>query len=883
MLTNLLPGLREIRAPLISGYLWLVFFFLAFHGDLPTRHDADPTLMPLFDLGHDLSALGIATVSGVAAYLVGSAVQELLKLMAQLPPGQPFYAEAGTHLSVVGRFDVERAVNLQVQAIQRRLFQVALSPGERGVDEEPSPQVVEKELPLIRTLLLGDHPDLVGELDRLQAEADLRITVAAPIVAFAGLFCFSVSVGWLLALLPAGLLLAQGFQRQVEVGDLLAKALRIGKVNAPSLESLDASATAAIERIELEEDLARKVRDERSPMAAFRLGNLQASGEDYEAAVRSLRFAAENEVFRAYAEVGFVYEALGQDSEAEQAYRDGEQRRDRRSTERLARLLRRLRRDEEALATESRSEEAEERRPRKPTPKVPEDRNRISDYERRMAEGDGKAAINLGLLRQRRNELEKSIAAFESATRLNEEDAQAWLALGKALRRANRAAEAERAFERARALLELNLGGEHLEVAGAIAGLGAAKNELGDYDAAQELLERALRIQEKEVGDDTVDVAFILGGLAIAHGSRGDLEQASELEDRALRIEERELGSDNPAIGITLQNLAFTALRAGRYVEAEEMLERAVSLQENDSDAAGYDLAYSLDTLGVFSDTVGSYREGLELHERAISIKQENLPSDHVSVLTSQVYRAMSLHGLGRYEEARDTYQRAIPLLQEAYGPSHLQLVEPLVAYAVTLNALEEANDARVLAEHAVEIVEAATHPNPRLRADALAVVGAAMNALGSFNSAAAHLAEALGAKEMVYGADHLYLVMPLIELGDAEHGRQRVLEARDLYLRALGILGEAPVTHYPAIGIARRGLAGALMKLGDFDQAEFEARESLVSLEGGFGRDHPEIATTLDLLAQLLDVRGDAEQAAAARGRAASIRSGSSERQEEG
>src|SRR5262249_35676644 len=151
-------------------------------------------------LGHDLSALGIATVSGVAAYLLGSAVQELLKLLAALPPGPSLYAEAGAHLSDDGRADVATAVRLRVQAIQRKLYQVALSLGEKGVDAEPSPTVVEAELPLIRTLLLGDHPDLVGEIDRLQAEADLRITVAVPIVAFAFLFCFEISATWLLAL-----------------------------------------------------------------------------------------------------------------------------------------------------------------------------------------------------------------------------------------------------------------------------------------------------------------------------------------------------------------------------------------------------------------------------------------------------------------------------------------------------------------------------------------------------------------------------------------------------------------------------------------------------------------------------------------------------------
>jgi len=868
VLTNLLPGLREIRAPLISGYLWLVFFFLAFHEDLPTRHDADSTLMPLFDLGHDLSALGIATVSGVAAYLLGSAVQELLKLLAQLPPGQPLYAEAGTHLSSSGRLDVDRAVRLQTQAIQRKLFQVALSPGERGVDEEPSTENVEQELPLIRTLLLGEHSDLVGELDRLQAEADLRITVAVPIVAFAGLLCFAVSVGWLFALVPAALLLAQGFQRQIEVGDLLAKALRIGKVNAPSLESLDASAVAAIERIELEEDLAKKVRDEQSPMAAFRLGNLQASGEDYEGAVRSLRFAAENEVFRAYAEVGFVYEALGQDGDAEQAYRDGEKRRDRRSTKRLAGLLRRLQRDEEALATESRPS-AKEREPGKA---MAADEISITEYEKRIDEGEVKAAINLGLLRQRRDEWAASIDAYERATKLDDEDAQAWLALGNAFRHLGRAGEAEVAFVRARALLELSFGGEHLEVAEALSGLGAAKNELGQFGEAQELFERALKIQEKEVGGDTVEAAFSLSGLAVAHNGRGELDRGVDLMGRALRIEEQELGPEAPSVATSLQSLAAMVVQAGDYVKAKALLDRAVEIQEASPSVSDGDLAYALDTLGVYWDTVGRYQEGLELHERAIDLQERELPPEHLEVMMSQVCRADSLHGLGRYAQARDILQWVIPVFEQTYSPDHVFLVDPLVVYSKSLVALGDAEAGESLAERAFQNT-LSTGSGPGLRGKALVSGGRALNGLGSYDEAVSCFERALEAQESAFGRDHLYLAITLAELGRSYLGMHRHSQAQQLYLRALGILTEAPVTHDPAFGIVRRGLAEALWKAMDVDRAEVEIRMSIASFEEAFGSVHPEIAKALDLLAEMLAERGDSEQAAAARGRAASIR----------
>ncbi|MGH8742633.1 MAG: hypothetical protein ACREUN_17050, partial [Burkholderiales bacterium] len=301
MLASLLPGLREIRAPLVSGYLWLVFFFLALHDQLPSEADSDSVLQPLFGLGADLSTLGIATVSGVAAYLVGSAVQEMLKLLGRiLSPQAPLYGEAGSRISAAGRSDIKETVRIRVQGIARRLHQVALSPGDKGIDE-PTPVTVERELPLVRTLLLGERRELVGEVDRLQAEADLRITVAFPLAALAVFLAAEVSPGWLALALPAVLLAVQGYQRQLEAGDLLAKALRIGKADAPALEALAAAADEALQRAELEGDL-RKSMDGGDGMAAFRLGNLQASSDDFEAAVVSLEFAAQQGIVRAYAE-----------------------------------------------------------------------------------------------------------------------------------------------------------------------------------------------------------------------------------------------------------------------------------------------------------------------------------------------------------------------------------------------------------------------------------------------------------------------------------------------------------------------------------------------------------------------------------------------------
>jgi hypothetical protein len=75
MLTNVLPGLRELRAPLAAGYVWLLLAWMALGHTLPTSTEekADP-LERLYQLEPVISTIGLAVVASVAAYIVGSIV-----------------------------------------------------------------------------------------------------------------------------------------------------------------------------------------------------------------------------------------------------------------------------------------------------------------------------------------------------------------------------------------------------------------------------------------------------------------------------------------------------------------------------------------------------------------------------------------------------------------------------------------------------------------------------------------------------------------------------------------------------------------------------------------------------------------------------------------
>jgi hypothetical protein len=83
VLSSVLPGLRDVRAPLAAGYLWLLSFYLGFE-PVVLRH---PTGIwkTLSHLGHTFSAVGVGLAVTFIAYLVGSISQSVFGFPSDSP------------------------------------------------------------------------------------------------------------------------------------------------------------------------------------------------------------------------------------------------------------------------------------------------------------------------------------------------------------------------------------------------------------------------------------------------------------------------------------------------------------------------------------------------------------------------------------------------------------------------------------------------------------------------------------------------------------------------------------------------------------------------------------------------------------------------------
>lgn len=245
-LTSLLPGIRHMRVPVITGYVWLLFGWILVQPDVGHRPN-DQVAGSLYDLSGEVGPIGTAIGLSVFAFILGSASRDgtnafvwsfgvfrfstVAQLLGFVPPTaddqrgpvllalRQLYEDAE---AVVARKGLEPRVGLAVKGALDEAFDTAA----KGV-------VTAVDLPA--TLLVGDQPELYAEVDRLRAEGELQLAICVPLAAIVVALAIIDSNAWLVAL-PIPVLLATGGIRQtLHSRRLTADAITVGRVRSPSV------------------------------------------------------------------------------------------------------------------------------------------------------------------------------------------------------------------------------------------------------------------------------------------------------------------------------------------------------------------------------------------------------------------------------------------------------------------------------------------------------------------------------------------------------------------------------------------------------------------------------------------------------------------------
>ncbi len=241
ILTNALPGFREVRAPLVTGYLWLLFGWLAFAPDLSPRPTSGATAS-LYDLAEYVGPLGVGIAASIAAYLLGAISQEAGQLVKHAltrsavrirnsEPDRRFERLSRVLDDTVARAN-RRIAGHQFPDELVAMFRESIT--ERRSEAE---QEILRDLELSETLLFEEQHELATEVGRLRAESELRLGVSLPLIAIVIFLGVTESDVWLLALVGAALIATQGALREQDAKHLIATAAVFERANLPSLDA----------------------------------------------------------------------------------------------------------------------------------------------------------------------------------------------------------------------------------------------------------------------------------------------------------------------------------------------------------------------------------------------------------------------------------------------------------------------------------------------------------------------------------------------------------------------------------------------------------------------------------------------------------------------
>jgi hypothetical protein len=271
LLASALPGLRDVRAPLVIGYIWVLVAWLLVQPETPlVEHYDTGTTGLVVQLADSIGALWTAAAMSVAAYLLGvvsltvpapfaprrlaairttdpSALEELRRLATT-----PWEIREGTAPSI------RASARQRTVETWRRLPAQVHPPSVKGLfddamaawpdmEDRQRLRVAEEvlaytatmrtELTDRHTLLLTEDPTLFNEGDRARSEAELRLGVALPLLALSVVLAVRYSNAlWLLLATGSVTLWFSGTRRRRDAEAVVVDAFRAGKVPSAAAE-----------------------------------------------------------------------------------------------------------------------------------------------------------------------------------------------------------------------------------------------------------------------------------------------------------------------------------------------------------------------------------------------------------------------------------------------------------------------------------------------------------------------------------------------------------------------------------------------------------------------------------------------------------------------
>ncbi|MEV0188274.1 hypothetical protein AB0I39_07030 [Kitasatospora purpeofusca] len=267
VLMNLLPGLRELRTPLATGYIWLFAIWFLFRDQVPARPDASGIILSAYQLKDLIGLPAVLGACSFVAYIIGLAqvspsalrdrlvrVPAMRGLLKDVPTrsldvqpdvfgeGEEFRADDNgppppvSHNSLRSLRTLVRDIALEADPDAGLRLQLG------DMDVERTVSNVLGDLRTLSLRLQVEKADLFQEFDRLASEATFRVNVGLAAGGLSVSLALAAGSPWFcVGVVVVPLMIRSGIYRQQSANDLLIETLTSRVVGCPVLVEYDSA------------------------------------------------------------------------------------------------------------------------------------------------------------------------------------------------------------------------------------------------------------------------------------------------------------------------------------------------------------------------------------------------------------------------------------------------------------------------------------------------------------------------------------------------------------------------------------------------------------------------------------------------------------------
>lgn len=305
----------------------------------------------------------------------------------------------------------------------------------------------------------------------------------------------------------------------------------------------------------------------------------------------------------------------------------------------------------------------------------------------------------------------------------------------------------------------------HAKRAQALAYLGNAYGDLGNYEEAKDFLEQSLLIYKKHLPTNHKGVAWALTYLGNVYRDLGKSEKARELLEKSLHVYKTYLPENYAESARASVYLGIVCTILGDYEKAKNILEQSLYIYRTHLSKNHVGVAWVLAHLGNAYGELGNHEKAKDLLEQSIALYKEHFPEDHIKVGWALSYLGDIYRITGEYEKAKNALEQSIIIYKKHLPENHIVIAGILVYLSDVHKDLGEYEKAKQLLEQSLIIYEKDFPENHPETAWALAHLGDVCRIMGNFEEAQSLLEKSLTIYRQHFSEDHNEIIWALERL----------------------------------------------------------------------------------------------------------------------